>query len=314
MRTYITTLVLIVFLCSCSQTNDPVDPNPDPVPPTQDTLNGWQKYFAGDSLLISDIAFVSPSKGYISIASKGIYKSVDSGKTWQLMPLPDNAKKIATINFLNSQYGYCVGESFGYTTNGGDSWNFKPIPDNFKVDVWFISASTGFVAGHNGIYKTADTGTTWQKVGPGCIGVQFLNSQVGWATSYSSPYLIYKTEDGGNTWTTKFTNDTEAFFTVFFADINNGWAMGNTTMVKTTDGGNSWQKFVHGTSSGFDIQFLNNQLGYRTEGSKISKTIDGGITWTNDLIQPSKIGELFFLDSNHGWAGGANGAVLRWKN
>lgn len=70
--------------------------------------------------------------------------------------------------------------------------------------------------------------------------------------------------------------------TIHFFDSQKGLCSGSfTTILYTTDGGNSWTK---GSSQGFkDISFFNDNYGYgaSSAGQSMGKTTNGGATWTS---------------------------------
>lgn len=62
---------------------------------------------------------------------------------------------------------------------------------------------------------------------------------------------IMKTTDGGKTWENQISGTTASLLSVSFVDKNNGWAGGSNTILKTTDGGKSWTVLT--TSSSVNI-------------------------------------------------------------
>lgn len=101
-----------------------------------------------------------------------------------------------------------------------------------------------------------------------------------------------------------------------FVDSLTGWAAGEAgTIIRTTDGGNSWevqnstvQTFIH------DIFFINKNSGWALtlqDGfpftSVILKTTNGGIDWlAEDFPDTTKlIRTIFFFDSLNGFVGGS---------
>lgn len=87
--------------------------------------------------------------------------------------------------------------------------------------------------------------------------VFFLNEKTGWISGSNGTFL--KTEDGGKSWTqdVKFTDDN--ILQIFFADSMNGWllcerniySLGAKTpsyLLKTSDGGQNWEKIEFGNA------------------------------------------------------------------
>ena len=75
------------------------------------------------------------------------------------------------------------------------------------------------------IGKTADGGVNWTtQVRPHqAVDIQFINNLTGF---YCSPDEIYKTTDGGNTWTRICKIADKRILEIFFLDENTGWACG----------------------------------------------------------------------------------------
>ena len=313
----LTGLLGLLFFLSCKKSESPETPSPPPPPSTPavfDSLNGWQKINTNLNKNFSDVAFNTAATGVLA-TEDGVYKSADSGKTW--VKEASIAHRSVTINYFNQQYGYGVGDyNMNLTTNGGSSWRTKnSFASSFGIDVCFVSPAIGYLANQsNGIYKTLDTGGTWQRLTAAPnrgfnLSVFFLNEQQGW---YSSGPYLFRTADGGNTWTEQKVSD-EVIVTVCFANLNNGWLTADSSVYRTTNGGTSWTKTSLG-SAVFDLQFLNTQTGYASTQKGVWKTIDGGATWKQNLYAPLPyFPELIFLDENTGWVTGQNGFIYRWK-
>ncbi|GBD86219.1 Ycf48-like protein [bacterium BMS3Abin03] len=103
-----------------------------------------------------------------------------------------------------------------------------------------------------------------------------------------------------------------------FANKDTGWAVGaNGALIKTTDGGESWQRvFTPGyTSDYWWIDFLNENYGFIAANGKVLRTTDGGNNW--EIIQAGDGYPLFsidVIDSLHIAAGGYGGTGYPAKN
>jgi len=116
------------------------------------------------------------------------------------------------------------------------------------------------------------------------------------------------------TWSKQESGTTEILFSVHFVDPNIGWAVGDrNTILKTTDGGNTWLKQDSGFSSNVfpSVHFINSNIGWvsgwvanQPNSGIILKTTDGGKTWINHFLGPPPISSIYFIDSNTGWAAG----------
>lgn len=171
------------------------------------------------------------------------------------------------------------------SVNGGETWNV--ISDEFQP--WLISVKTtnitdAVAVGWNGsVKKTVDRGETWQDVSlPENIANRSYNS-------------------------------------ILFVDENLGFAAGGNrindsiqTIIKTTDGGNSWSLVYEDLGYWLkSIFFVNQNIGYAVgENGVVLKTLDGGNMW-NKVDLPSSISQrnfndVYFVDENIGWIVGGN--------
>ena len=96
------------------------------------------------------------------------------------------------------------------------------------------------MVGYNGdIFKTSDSGVTWQKLNSGTIlhlhSVFFLNEYVGFASSQAmgdcldadcdKGSVLLKTTDGGETWAKTFFPDYSRILSLKFFNTLNGVAL-----------------------------------------------------------------------------------------
>jgi hypothetical protein len=128
---------------------------------------------------------------------------------------------------------------------------------------------------------------------------------------------IYKTTDGGATWT--FSNSIGAY-DIFFTDVNNGCAIGyGYDIWKTINGGTTWTKQYDniGLNRSNAIYFSDANTGYAVGGdsfnSSILKTVNGGITWSEKYSSSvlSTLTSVWFTSNNIGYAVGYEGILAK---
>jgi photosystem II stability/assembly factor-like uncharacterized protein len=149
-------------------------------------------------------------------------------------------------------------------------------------------------------------------------GVHFTNDQVGYASGTGGS--IYKTIDGGLTWTQLDSDATETLFDIYFVDANIGFvAGGNGTIRKTTDAGVNWEtQSAAGTetTSFHEIFFVDGDNGYAAgSGGALIATTDGGTTWTFLTSGTSNdIKGLHFISATTGFFVAGGGLIRRTIN
>lgn len=291
--------------------------------------------------------FENPDTGYVTgyNGTNGqIAKTTDGGATWVISTL-NQSFIIRAISFVNNDTGFACG-AFGNNVNGlvyktedaGSNWTliFSDTLQYFRA-IDFISPDTGFIAGHNGvILKTTDGGTNWTtttlSVLPSVdvIQLQMANSQTGYAVcaGAAAPYYpgyVFKTIDGGGTWSQVYNNPNVGLLGLAVIDAATVYAGGSIqTIIKTIDGGATWDTVYVGLT-GYAIRgafaispdrvYMVDDGDYPTflNDAHILHTIDGGTTWLNDSTGAAALFSIYFPTPTIGYTGDIFGAVYKFS-
>jgi photosystem II stability/assembly factor-like uncharacterized protein len=268
------------------------------------------------------ICFPNASTGYAVTATSCYYspyasvkmlKTENGGSSWsELSGGTNSGYCLFSVFFPDDSTGYAGGISdtgwvFMKTTNGGNDWSASSLeyPANCQ-SLFFTGKNVGFMAGYQGyIGKTNDGGTTWTQIPTGTTdelgSVFFTNANTGYAAgavgTSQSQGIILKTVNSGATWSS--TVVPYYLYSVHFPDSLTGYAVGDTgnssyvnlypVILKTTDGGNTWNKLSYTDTEGIylsSVFFTDANTGYIAgeveypESPFVLKTADGGETWT----------------------------------
>ncbi|MFY9554154.1 MAG: YCF48-related protein [Blastocatellia bacterium] len=136
--------------------------------------------------------------------------------------------------------------------------------------------------------------------------------------------MILHTSDGGTTWKRQLVTEAQTDATrnlnsledIHFVSVHVGWAAGYSgTILKTTDGGESWHGQASPTNAILNkIQFMDENWGWilEEEGGEILHTSDGGRKWvTYHFPATSRVSSLNFRDKFNGWIVGEKGQVFQ---
>lgn len=273
------------------------------------TLDGganWEAYDA-PGVSMRSIGFATPSHGWIGslVVDTPVWATVDSGKTWQTVELPEpRPRGICGLWPVDDQVVYGCGRYNGWpvvikTMNRGSTWSTMDLSAyaSTLVDCRFFGPDSGFVVGaYNFVPRilfTPDGGKTWQIRHTGarydtwCWKISFPSRRVGYVSVQmgGGPGLhCLKTLDGGVTWS-------EVPVPVRLSDMQGigfvtetlGWAAGRGPM-RSTDGGVTWEDDPIGIRIN-RIRFLTSGLGYAS-GATIYK-YDGKTS-----IEPSTLSKI----------------------
>ena len=261
---------------------------------------------------------------------RGVYRSNDGGQTWdRVLYLTDSTSAVDLVQHpTNPQILYatmwerCRGlvyrRSFGQSsgiwksTDGGTTWNelLNGLPkgdqvgrigiDISKTDPNILYAFYDMDNYEVGVYKSTNGGNSWTRTNDGPL--QGMSSNFGWyfgqiridPTNNNRVYVgmvsLYRTEDGGDTWTDitgwgSIHVDNHAFF----FQPNNTLLEGNDGgLYSTTDHGDTWTKINNLPLTQFyaiDIDYLHPERIYGgTQDNNSIRTYTGSTSDWEPLL------------------------------
>lgn len=190
-----------------------------------------------------------------TVLQKGrLFKSVDEGVTLEEIEFeyPDPGTlpySFLSIDFVNAQVGWLVGYNRIYKTiNGGETWDQQAEFTECCEHLQFITEEIGWVSGYGKSYKTIDGGETWSELVVNSeleilhLGkIQLLNESLGWIIAQEDNFKLYKTEDGGLSFT-QISSFESVIMDFHFVDNNEGWLIVYSGEIyHTINGGETWE-------------------------------------------------------------------------
>lgn len=228
------------------------------------------------------------------------------------------------------------------------SWteqNTNTVDGSYIGDISIVDANVAWAMvqrtstiNHQAFSKTTDGGNTWtagtisvgNTSGLGIGNITAVDANTAWVSVFpTSASLatqgVYKTTNGGTTWTRQasaaFTAASFCNF-VYFWDANNGVCMGDKKsgyfeIYTTTNGGTNWTRTPSAnipatpTDYGYTGKYgvSGNTIWFGTDNGELMRSTDKGLTWTlistplTDFgggTDPNSNGEFAFKDNNNG--------------
>lgn len=268
-------------------------------------------YFSG----IANMCFVTSNHGF-AFGTAGFYaETIDGGLTWEkhvishltyfydgvkcsdgtMIQVHDGSvpdiEGVKWVSLIES-YKMCSvankiiildSDGLRMTQDMGNSWIQTEISTTCN-DMVFLSEKTGILVGRNlTSYVTEDGGETWTKYvhggGDGFNNIYCKNENECFITGKTG--RVFSTKDGGETWEIQNVHD-GALYEIEFPSTNIGYIVGPQVLVKTTDGGDSWNKVTTEIMDSRYIDFVTNDVGYIGYANMtplMYKTVDGGNSW-----------------------------------
>jgi photosystem II stability/assembly factor-like uncharacterized protein len=160
--------------------------------------------------------------------------------------------------------------------------------------------------------------------------VYFASDKRGWAAGDGG--LVFRTDDGGKSWTRQTTGADESINDIYFRDKDAGYVLAGNKILSTEDGGATWRQvhsfapteFGGATPELYSVRFATKKQGWIvgsvSRGSDVVDSLllytdDGGASWLRRTM-PVRY-ELLHLDfdgGKRGWIVGDRGTILHTED
>ncbi|MDQ3021727.1 MAG: YCF48-related protein [Bacteroidota bacterium] len=266
---------------------------------------------------------------FILVLLVGMCSSANSQQTdnWMWLNPKPQGNTLNAVDFINDNTGYAAGfyGTILKTTDNGNTWvkQITGTSSEFKsIDI--IDANTGYAGGENQLMKkTIDGGETWTDVvlpsapNYSVYDIDFINASSGYALGFFlMESRIWKTTDGGQSWSTQTTDGANYINNLYFIDANTGFGSGGSLggeIIKTINGGVTWDFIYQDSYKKQSMIFINSLTGFAgSEEGRIYKTTDAGNSW-NFAISDGGIDvtSLNFINANTGFGFGSGSVFIK---
>ncbi len=204
-------------------------------------------------------------------------------------------RSVTDVDFISPGEGYAAG-NFGVhlqTVDGGQNWiGFETEQRNFLA-IDYVDHENIWAGSNQRILHSVDGGLTWAEslvlANSNIQGVKAVSDDV--VIGISTSGIIYRTDDQGMNWDTVFIDpgDNSRLQDLEFSDTLTGYVSGfNGRLLKTTDGGISWNQLVPPVEGlqYEDLALLSPDECWLVSSSFVDRmwhSADGGVSW--DTLQ-----------------------------
>lgn len=283
---------------------------------------------------LSSVAFYDANLGFTCGSAGSIYRTLDGGTTWTLIP---NFQTPGLANRLRAV-------AFGSRTNVFAIWETPSLP---QPTTSYISTNSGNVFNEQGYGSFVNMSIRYPTLGLQSLGIQVgdagtlrISTMGGtlWRDVISGTQQTLRDGDcptGGDcyvvgdlgvvrknlpgdllTWRAVNSTTSAQLNGVWFTDPQHGCIVGNGgTALRTANGGTTWTPMPVGTTVNLnDVRFLSAMVGFIAgDFGTVLLTTDGGATWqpesTNTFESLASITATD--DGSATWIAGDAGTVLK---
>lgn len=282
----------------------------------------WQKYRKSGNANLTDVVFVSKSRGFI-LGYQKVFMTTDTGKTWN--QILSSYSDFSRIMFADANNGFIIGynDLVLKTTDAGNNWSLIRTgnSDDDLLTLFPKDKDTIFVLGPDDIATNKfgnyleysyNGGSTWSRRSTG--STQTIRSMYAWNKNKAILGTLtggmYQTNDGFANYTVNW-NANNAIDTRVIKDSVVVIAALYGKIYRSSDYGNTWKTISTGTSENlFGLHFANDSIGMACgEKGVILYTDDGGLSWTKMTTNTTMtFWKVFVVNKYYAWAVGLSGS------
>ncbi len=281
----------------------------------------WELLSSGVGDNLYGVNFTDNNNGYVvgwgTSSGAVVLKTTDAGANWSSTTLANGAF-VFSVTSTNTNSIYAAGCLNGgasgavfKSSNAGGNWTYTSHPTTYGLyDVEFADTQIGYACGWLGkIYKTTNGGTSWSTLNSGSSNVLRWMSVV----DENNVFIV-----GGSNWNNpnllyKTTNGSNWSYVASFAGVVGGvhFFDADTGVVA---GGISWEEKYSSNAGLFQtIYFTDGGIGWACgNNGRVAKSVDFGETWIElDSVSPSTTLLGIYATETHLFAVGENGRIFR---
>jgi photosystem II stability/assembly factor-like uncharacterized protein len=262
------TLVLVAGSALLSALSTPASAQE---PASEEIEFALEKPLASRSLLLDGAAI---GDLMVAVGERGhILVSRDQGLTWKQATTVPTRATLTGVFFHDEELGWAVGHDAVIlrTRDGGSGWELlyqAPEEELPFLDVWFKNAQNGFALGAYGYFlATSDGGDSWEPVDLSAAAELTEEEELyGYGADYHLNHIarsddgrlyiaaeagtIYRSDDGGESWTTLPSPYHGSFFGTLPLEGNSVLLFGlRGHLFRSDDAGESWREIDSGTQA-----------------------------------------------------------------
>lgn len=237
---------------------------------------------------------------------------------------PDPSPRLLRLSFSDAATGY---NDFAVLRAANSSWKFLSSVSTRARAMSLTSDEAIWIVGESGsVFRSTNSGVSFERCASptaenldAISALDSLTAIVGEGESATSGRIaarLFKTNDGGKSWSVVYQGDLGAWWNaITMINRDTGYAVSDAPqnrsrflVVKTIDGGETWNELPNAPLTNGDfgwtrsINFVSSLVGFfgGASNGNVYSTTDGGASWQQQSTGGGYVGAIFFRDENNG--------------
>jgi photosystem II stability/assembly factor-like uncharacterized protein len=280
---------------------------------------------------LNAIAAVDRQTAWAVGAGETILKTLNGGASWEIKRTggSNELKGIAAYN-ANIAWAVGTGGTILKTVDGGEIWSAQTsgTTRTLYAVATFDATIAWAVGGDETVLKTSNGGSSWTTLysnpsrGAASFSILLLDAGTAlmtWGNSVAGK--IYRVRDDASPPVEVWSEPTWKIgnmYTITKLIGNTAWASGDNGILRSTDGGQSWQEQTYWANQGppyeahpLTVAAVDQATLWLAGSNLIMKSVDGGVTWTSQAAGATGMTAMLAPDRDTAWAVGRNGLILK---
>lgn len=236
--TYFILLILLISL-SCERDKTPIHNLGSPI-----TAGFWQRTSGPYGGWVKDMEVNANDYMFAATDYRGLFRSVDNGKSWQYLGFHSHG--IKTLDIDESGRIYVVAPYLYGSGDNGLNWK-KLTPDSLGWDIEYMSSNDSLVivkASNGQLYISRNNGATWTKASifDGFQNITFIRLNSSAHFFVATGNALYRSTDNGSNWEELLTNPQIDIFKISQQDGLFLYSSSTSKLYRSKDNGENWDE------------------------------------------------------------------------
>ena len=280
---------------------------------------------------------------YFTLVSGLLLSQITFGQWRGIYQDPDSNNQVYGVSFYNNHEGFVAFDEFaGFTQDSGHTFIHRPVTlNNVDYNGYTVNLTFGFAPGgikafnkdtllfygdyglEPSILRSENGGLNWKIVYHADLHAGDMTQQpikeIIFPQNNVVGYAIngdrvLRTIDGGKSWQNSWLGTEQGYNDIDFLDSQTGFLVGANSLLKTTNGGNSWLSMSTASSDMRLLSFVSNTVGYVIAHRSVYRTNNGGGSWSAVGLLPADPTALYFINDSTGFASCKPFGIYKTKN